>query len=199
MLFRATTHCSVDELRARKPETLTAMVNDHLPALLAGALAIGLSRADAEEAVQEAFVAFLSKLDRFEGRSSLRTYLFGILYHKASKLRGKARREVGCDDIEVLIEAHFDKVSMRVRPPRGPEAETLDAEIRRWVEKCAEGLSDAQRTAFFLKEVEGETTEAVCGILGVTATNLRVMLYRARLKLRDCLERKWEMSRGHSS
>lgn len=172
------------------------MVNDHLLALLAGALAVGLSRADAEEVVQETFVALLSGLDRFEGRSSLRTYLFGILYHKASNLRAKARREEGCDDIEALIEARFDKGGMRARPPRGPEAGALDAEISRWVGKCAEGLSDSQRTAFFLKEVEGETTEAICDIMGVTENNLRVMLYRARLKLRDCLERKWEMSRG---
>ncbi|MCM2305018.1 MAG: sigma-70 family RNA polymerase sigma factor [Elusimicrobia bacterium] len=182
---------SVEDLRARKPEALTAMVDDHLPSLLGGALAIGLPRADAEEVVQETFVAFLSALDRFEGRSSLRTYLFGILYHKASRLREKARRTEGSDDIEALVEARFDSGGMWSRPPRGPEAESLDAETRRWVETCAEGLPDAQRTAFFLKEVEGETSESVCNVLGVTATNLRVMLHRARLKLRECLERNW--------
>lgn len=186
---------SVAELRARKPEALTAMVNEHLPTLLAGALAIGLSRADAEEVAQETFVAFLAKLDRFEGRSSLRTYLFGILYHKASNLRAKARREESSADIEVLAEARLTKGGMRARPPHGPEAEMLDAEISRWVEKCAEGLSDSQRTAFFLKEVEGETSEAICNIMGVSAINLRVMLHRARLKLRECLERNWEKSR----
>lgn len=186
---------SVADLRARKPEVLTAMVNEHLPVLLAGALSIGLSRPDAEEVVQETFVAFLSGLDRFEGRSSVRTYLFGILYHKASNLRAKARREEGSDDIEAVVAARFDGTGSWARPPRGPEAETLDAETRRWVELCAEGLSDAQRTAFFLKEVEGETPEAVCNVLGVSATNLRVMLHRARLKLRECLERNWEKSR----
>lgn len=185
----------VEDIRARKPEALTAVVNEHLPTLLAGALAIGLARADAEEVVQETFVAFLSGLDRFEGRSSLRTYLFGILYHKASNLRAKARREEGSDDIEALVEARFDAGGMWSRPPRGPEAETLDAEIRSWVEKCAEGLSDSQRAAFFLKEVEGEAPEAVCNVLGVNPTNLRVMLHRARLKLRECLERNWEKSR----
>lgn len=171
------------------------MVNENLPTLLAGALAIGLSRADAEEVVQETFVAFLSGLDRFEGRSSLRTYLFGILYHKASNLRAKARREEGSDDIEAVVAARFDEAGMWSRPPRGPEAAALDAETRSWVEKCAEGLPDAQRAAFFLKEVEGETSESVCNVLGVNPTNLRVMLHRARLKLRECLERNWEQGR----
>lgn len=182
---------SVKDLRARNPAALTAMVNDHLPTLLAGALAIGLPRVDAEEVVQETFVAFLSGLDRFEGRSSLRTYLFGILYHKASNLRAKARREEATDDIESIVNARFDADGMWSRPPRGPEALALDAETRGWVEKCSEGLPDSQRTAFFLKEVEGETPEAICNVLGVSATNLRVMLHRARLKLRECLELNW--------
>ena len=69
------------------------------------------------------------------------------------------------------------------------------AEIRRWVEKCSEGLPDAQKAAFFLKEVDGETPEAICNVLGVSATNLRVMLHRARLKLRECLELNWDKSR----
>jgi len=190
-----TARWSVEDLRARKPVALTAMVDDNLPRLLAGALAIGLSRADAEEAVQETFVAFLSALDRFEGRSSVRTYLFGILYHKASNMRAKARREMGTDDIEAVVEARFNEGGMWSRPPRGPEAMSLDAELSRWIEKCAQGLPDAQRAAFFLKEVEGETPEAVCNILGVSATNLRVMLHRARLKLRECLEHNWEKSK----
>lgn len=171
------------------------MVNDHLPTLLAGALAIGLSRADAEEVVQETFVAFLSGLDRFEGRSTLRTYLFGILYHKASHLRAKARREEGRDDIEAVVSARFAPAGLWARPPGGPEALALDSEIRRWVEKCSEGLPDAQRAAFFLKEIEGETPTAICNVLGVSATNLRVMLHRARLKLRECLELNWDKSR----
>jgi RNA polymerase sigma-70 factor (ECF subfamily) len=186
---------SLEDLRARKPEALTAMVNDHLPRLLAGALSVGLSRADAEEVVQETFVAFLTGLDRFEGRSSLRTYLFGILYHKASNLRAKARREEGTEDIEAVVSARFNEDGMWSRPPRGPEAMALDAETRSWVEKCAEGLPDAQRAAFFLKEVEGEEPEAICNVLGVNPTNLRVMLHRARLKLRECLERNWEQGR----
>lgn len=182
----------IEDLRARKPEALTALVDENLPKLLAGALAIGLSRENAEEAVQDTFVAFLSGLEKFEGRSSLSTYLFGIMYHKASHIRAKGRREEGTDDIEAAVDARFGKDGMWSRAPRGPEAEALDAELRRWVEICADDLSDSQRAAFFLKEVEGEPPEAVCNALGVSGTNLRVILHRARLKLRECLEIHWE-------
>ncbi|TBR20885.1 sigma-70 family RNA polymerase sigma factor, partial [bacterium] len=155
-------------------------------------LAIGLSREDAEEAVQDTFVAFLSGLDRFEGRSSLSTYLFGILYHKAAHVRAKGRREQGTDDIEAVVDARFGADGLWSRPPRGPEAVALDSELRRWVEICADDLSDSQRAAFFLKEVEGESPEEICNALGVSGTNLRVILHRARLKLRECLEIHWE-------
>lgn len=183
---------SFEDLRARKPEALAALVDEHLPRLLAGAMAIGLTREDAEEAVQDTFVAFLSGLERFEGRSSLSTYLFGIMYHKASRLRAKGRREEGTDDIEAVVDARFGEDGLWTRAPRGPEAEALDAEIRRFVELCAEGLTEAQRAAFFLKEVEGHDPEEVCNALGVSGTNLRVILHRARLKLRECLESRWE-------
>lgn len=186
------TKLSIEDLRSRKPEVLTALVDDNLPNLLAGALALGLSRVDAEEVVQETFVAFLSGLDRFEGRSSLRTYLFGILYHKAANLRAKKRREEATDDIEAVFDARFASDGMWSRPPRGPEAEVLDGEIREWVQRCAEGLSDDQRAVFFLKEVDGEEPEAICNALGVSTTNFRVLLHRAKLKLRECLERNWE-------
>lgn len=187
----AVSRIKFEDLRARKPEALKALVDENLPKLMGGALAIGISREDAEEAVQDTFVAFLSGLERFEGRSSLSTYLFGILYHKASNLRAKARRTEGTDDIEAVLAARFDAGGLWLKPPRGPEAEALDAETRRLVEACAEGLPDAQRAAFFLKEVDGAEPEDICNVLGVSPTNLRVMLHRARLRLRECLELNW--------
>lgn len=183
---------SLEDLRRRKPEVLTALVEENTPNLMAGALALGLPHGDAEEAVQETFVAFFSGLDRFEGRSSLRTYLFGILYHKAAHLRAKNRREQATEDVETLFDARFGADGMWARPPRGPEAAALDGEIREWVRRCADGLSDDQRAVFFLKEVEGESPEEICNVLGVSTTNLRVLLHRAKLKLRECLEKNWE-------
>ncbi|MBI3565093.1 MAG: RNA polymerase subunit sigma, partial [Elusimicrobia bacterium] len=94
--------------------------------------------------------------------------------------------------IEAVFDARFGADGMWSRPPRGPEAAALDGEVREWVRRCAEGLSDDQRAVFFLKEVDGEEPAAICNALGVSTTNLRVLLHRAKLKLRECLERNWE-------
>jgi RNA polymerase sigma-70 factor (ECF subfamily) len=182
----------LSRLRAREPDALESVVRENASALLAGALAYGASRAEAEDLVQETFAAFLDGLDRFEGRSSLKTYLFGILYHKALTMREKRAREEASDDIEAAVDARFDRRGMWMTPPRGPDGEAVNDELREMLRRCSEGLSDVQRSAFFLREVEGEDPAAVCAALKLSAVNLRVVLHRARLRLRECLEVRWE-------
>ncbi len=167
------------------------LVNAYTQPLMAGAMAMGFSEVDAEELAQETFVAFLGAIDRFEGRSQLKTYLFGILYNKAADLRKKQHREDSLDEIQEDFEKRFDARGMWSTPPQGPEDRALTKEIQSWIEKCAENLSASQRTAFFLREVEGESSEAICNVLGVSYTNLRVLMYRARMALRECLEKNW--------
>jgi RNA polymerase sigma-70 factor (ECF subfamily) len=174
-------------------EELERLVDEYTRPLLRGALAMGFSESDAEELVQDTFVAFLQGRDRFEGRSSLKTYLFGILYHKGAELSRRRNKEVGVEDIEAVFDARFDKGGHWLsNAPKGPEDAALSDEIARLIALCAEQLSTTQRTAFFLKEVEGESSKEICNVLGVTDTHLRVLLFRARLRLRECLERNWE-------
>jgi RNA polymerase sigma-70 factor (ECF subfamily) len=154
-------------------------------------MAWGLAKADAEEAVQDAFLDFLEALERFEGRSTLKTFLFGVLFHKCSERRRKARREEAVDDVEAAFDARFGYLGIWNGMPKGPEEEAVDGELRDWLKRCSEGLSDDQRAAFHLKVVEGIATEAACKMLGVSATNLGVLMFRARNKLRECLEKKW--------
>lgn len=181
----------VRDLKARKNGAMEELVNSYTQPLMAGAFALGFSEADAEELAQETFVAFLSAIDRFEGRSQLKTYLFGILYNKAADMRKKRHREDSLDEIQEDYEKRFDDKGMWSAPPQGPEDSALTKEIQAWIEKCAENLSANQRTAFFLREVEGESSEAICNVLGVSYTNLRVLMYRARMALRECLEKNW--------
>lgn len=181
----------VRDLRARKNGAMEKLVDTYTQPLMAGAFAMGFSESDAEELVQETFVAFLKAVERFEGRSQLKTYLFGILYNKASDMRRKRYREESLDEIQEDFEKRFDSKGMWAQPPQGPEDSALNKEIQGWIEKCAEKLSARQREAFFLSEVEGESYEAICNILGVTYTNLRVLMYRARMGLRECLEKNW--------
>lgn len=178
-------------LRKRDPSLLEELIRAHTEPLLAGALALGFSAVDAEELVQDSFVAFLDGLDRFEGRSKIRTYLFGILYHKASLARRRSTRERPEDQTDPLFADRFNGMGLWIKPPQGPEDAALSAEAREWVAHCAEALPTSQRMAFFLRESEGRSSDEICNILEVSDTNLRVLLFRARIRLRDCLERKW--------
>jgi len=191
-------YLQVDLLQCQKSmaaprEDLSRLVFEHTGVLLRGAMAMGFTQADAEELVQDTFVAFLQARDRFEGRSSVRTFLFGILYNKGAELSRKHQREERSEDIEKIFDAQFDGAGHWLADrPRGPDEEALDHELAEAISECAKGLSMDQKTAFFMKETEGLSSQEVCNTLGITDTNLRVLLYRARLRLRECLERTWE-------
>ena len=181
----------ISELKARKPGAVEALVEEHSSGMLAAARSWGLPLADAEETVQDALLDFLSALDRFEGRSSLKTFLFGVLYNKCLERRRKSRREEATEDVEAAFEGRFGFLGVWNCLPRGPEEEAVNDELRAWLARCAEGLTLDQRAAFHMKSVEGRSSEEICKILGVSATNLGVLLFRSRNKLRECLEKKW--------
>ena len=178
-------------LKARNAEAITGIVRDHTRVLLGAALGMGFPESEAEELVQAALVAFFEGLDRFEGRSSVRTYLFGILIRKAKERWRKQSREVPIDPVDDVFERRFSANGMWQKPPEGPEEELLTEETGTIIEQCLKDLHSKQRAAFHLKEVERESTDSICNILGITVTHLGVLLFRARNNLRECLERKW--------
>lgn len=181
----------ISDLKNRRNGSVEKCIELYTGPLLATALGLGFSRDAAEELVQTTFVAFLEAIDRFEGRSQLKTYLFGILYNKASDMRRLRGREEASENIEEMFEQRFDVKGMWVSPPRGPEEEAQSKEVQEWIERCAENLPINQRMAFFLKEVEDQSTTEICKILDVSTTNLGVLLFRAKTKLRECLEKRW--------
>lgn len=185
---------TLQRLRARDEAALAQVIDEHSGALYAAAMALGVGPVDAEDLVQDALCAFLDGLDRFRGESSVRTYLFGILYNKARQKWSSSWREQPTDPVDVAFEARFDSAGV-LRKLRGPEEENIARELSELIEDCSSALSQSQRAAFYLKEVEHEPSEAICNILGVTETHLGVLLFRARNKLRECLEKKWESKR----
>lgn len=185
------TEGSALDLKERNPRALQGLVEEHTDALFAVALGLGLSEVDAEDILQETFVAFLGALDRFEGQSSVRTYLYSILVHKAKDLWRKKGREQPLGAIDAIFEERLDVRGMWMKPPLGPEDKALNQELGRWIGECLGGLSVEQRAAFHLKEVAEQDTGSICKILDVTTTNLGVLLFRARNRLRECLEKKW--------
>jgi RNA polymerase sigma-70 factor (ECF subfamily) len=183
----------LDALRRRDPEAIARAVRAHAGDLLRAARGLGLGEADAEELVQASFAAFLEAAPRFEGRSTVRTYLFGILYRKALE-RGRLKgRELATDPSDAVFDGRFDRNGHWSPGPRGPDAEADVAEIARLIAACLESLSPKERAAFMMKEVDRESPEDVRNALGVQDTHLRVLLFRARNKLRTCIEGRWKV------
>ena len=150
----------------------------------------GLDAEGAEDVAQSTFLTFIESAPRFEGRSRVRTWLFGILYRKISEARRGLQRGEKLEDIDSVFEQDFDSAGNWVRPPRPTDAALYASEVRREIEGCLDQVSTKQRMAFTLREVEELDSDEICKILDVTRTNLGVLLHRARTQLRRCLEMK---------
>jgi RNA polymerase sigma-70 factor, ECF subfamily len=166
------------------------------------------NRAVAEEVVQDAWVGVLRQLDRFEGRSSLRTWILRIVANRARTRAVRERRTLpfssldGLDDPGPAVEperflpAGEPWAGHWASPPRSwrdvPEDRLLSGELRAEVERAVEGLPPAQRAVIVLRDVEGMTAAETCQLLGLTDGNQRVLLHRARSRVRRALERYLE-------
>ncbi len=181
----------LERLHRRDPSAVEQVVRFHSADLLNGARGLGLRDNAAEELVAETFAAFLDAAPRFQGRSSVKTFLFGILYRKAMERGRKSAREQAFDPIDEAFEKRFNLVGHWSQPPRGPEDENLTREVAELIGTCLQGLRPLEKAAFLLKEVEREPNESIRNALEVKDTHLRVLLFRARNKLRDCLEARW--------
>ncbi len=154
----------------------------------------------AEDVLQETFLAALHSLDRFEGRSSERNWLTGILKHKILDYFRRRGREVGLADRDEPADVNpewFDeeghwKLDDNSPAEWGDPDRTLE-QSRFWeaVGRCLGELPSRTARAFTLREIDEEETEAICKALNITPTNLWVMLHRARMHLRRCLELHW--------
>src|SRR5258708_822729 len=109
----------LDRLRRREPEALEVVVRDHARPLFRAAVSMGLAESEAEDAVQDVFIVFLETLDRFEGRSQVRTWLFGILRKKL--LERHRDRDAQHDPIDEVFESRFNSRGKWVRPPQDLE------------------------------------------------------------------------------
>jgi RNA polymerase sigma-70 factor (ECF subfamily) len=155
-------------------------------------------RSAAEDLVQDTFLAALKNRDSFSGGSSEATWLVGILKHKISDHFRRQAREAPLEDGDVRGRPESSAFDGSGHWNSGPtdwggnpadlyrEKKFLDQ-----FTKCLSGLSPNQANAFTLREIEGADTVEICKVLNVTETNLWVILHRARMLLRRCLETHW--------
>jgi RNA polymerase sigma-70 factor (ECF subfamily) len=179
-------------LRDGDEAVFMAIVEAWGPAMLRLARAHVGSNAVAEEVVQEAWVGILRGLARFEGRSSLRTWALSIVSNIA-KTRGvkEARSEPFAPAVDPDRFQDADgryPGGWQTPPEPWPEQRLEDAETRDAALGAIEALPPRQREVISLRDVEGFSSEEVCNALDISETNQRVLLHRARSKVRGALE-----------
>ena len=193
----------IDAIKRGDEEAFAAMVDAYSPGLLRMARMYARDRAVAEEIVQETWLAVLRGIDRFEGRSSLKTWIFRILTNIAKTRGQRERRTVPFSALErpdAVPEAAVDADRFlppdherwpghwASRPEPWPEERLLAAETRAVVERAIDELPPAQRAVISLRDIEGWSSEEARNALGISETNQRVLLHRARSKVRQALE-----------
>jgi RNA polymerase sigma-70 factor (ECF subfamily) len=177
-------------VRAGDRQAIEAVVKAYLSHILRAARGAGFDATQAEDVTQSTFVTFIEKAPNFDGRSHVRTWLFGIFYKKVLEFRREVKRGQQQDDIDEVVEQRFNSDGKWLRPPRAVDTDLYHGEIREWLRVCLDAVPVRQRLAFVLREAEGFSSREICNILDVTRTNLGAMLYRCRNRLRECLEAK---------
>jgi RNA polymerase sigma-70 factor (ECF subfamily) len=192
----------VEALRAGNEAAFRELVRMYNASLLRVARIYVPTRALAEEVVQETWLAVLEGLSRFEGRSSLKTWIFRILTNRAKTRAVRERRTLPLSAFqpERIQEPALDADRFRdwddlrwpghwsVPPTAWPEDQLLAAETREKLAEAIEALPATQRAVISLRDLEGWTAEEVCNALELSETNQRVLLHRARSKVRKALE-----------
>ncbi len=193
----------VEALRAGDEEAFATLLRTYHTALLRVAQIYVSSLSAAEEVVQETWLAVLTGIDRFEARSSLKTWLFTILANRAKTRAARDRRAIpfsalenpaGVPEAAVDADRFLDPDHPRwpghwaTRPEPWPEERVLARETHERLATAIDALPPAQRAVIALRDVHGWSSEEVCNALAITETNQRVLLHRARSKVRQALE-----------
>lgn len=179
---------TVARIQGRDAVLIESLVHAYTRHLYNACLGMGFDPHAAGELAQDVWITFYEKAPGFEGRSHVRTWLFGILHNKALERR-RQRSHLDLDEItERQVDERFDGAGSWRSPPVSPEQFVLALETEKLLERCLDNLSENQRMAFVLKEVEEFTSKDICNVLGVTLTNLGALLFRARNRLRECIE-----------
>ncbi|MDR3534979.1 MAG: sigma-70 family RNA polymerase sigma factor [Acetobacteraceae bacterium] len=188
-------------LRQGEPDAYRALIRRFHASLTGVAASIIGSRAQAEEVVQDAWLAVFSGIDRFEGRSSLVTWLFSIVLNRARTRIGRESRLVALPDLMEGTPAGERAVPLSAFKPDGhwQEAPRLWDELsperivggrQLWdhVTAAIERLPAGQRAVIILRDMEGRDAEEACTLLGLTPANQRVLLHRARGRIRQTVD-----------
>ncbi len=195
----------LDRLRQGDEGTFDELVTRHHSALIRMALAYVADREVAEEVVQDTWMAVIDGLSRFEGRSSLRTWIFGIMIHKAKDRGVREKRHVNFSSFESVDDNNDEAVDPSrfhqsgewaghwAFPPQPwddqtPEKLLASQQAVNAMNRAIEALPQRLKDVLILRDVEGVEAKEACDILRITETNLYVRLHRARERVRQAVE-----------
>jgi RNA polymerase sigma-70 factor (ECF subfamily) len=184
----------LDRLRAGDEGAFAALVERYHAPLLRFAMTMVPSRAVAEEVVQDTWLGVVRGIDRFEGRSSLQTWLFRILANRARTTGTRERRSTPVDlQAEPAVPPHRFTVDGQWSDPPAPwtdevEDRLLAHETAERVRIRIDALPENQRQVVVLRDVQGLSAAEACEVLGLTDANQRVLLHRGRSRVRSMLE-----------
>ena len=196
----------VAALRAGDESAFVTLVETYHARMLRVASAYIDDRAVTEEIVQETWLRVLRSINRFESRSTLRTWIFRILVNTAMNRATRERRSIAMsrlerdDDWDGAVEAERFRpddaaqwpghwASFPVSWGSTPEGRLLASETRDHIRSAIDALPPGQRTVVTMRDVEGWTAEEVCNVLHISESNQRVLLHRGRSRVRRELER----------
>ena len=181
----------VDALRGGDEAAFVSLVRLYHPRLLRFAETLVPSRAIAEEVVQDTWLGVIKGIHKFEGRSSVRTWLFRVLVNRARSAGAHEPRNVplGPDD---TLAGRFGPDDHWRDPPEswsdGVDSKLVASDLAKRVLACLPQLPAVQRQVMTLRDVEGLDAAETCVLLGVSVANQRVLLHRARSRMRSILE-----------
>jgi len=192
----------LEALRSRDESAFEALIGRYHGPMMRLAMSYLRDRGAAEDAVQETWLTCLRTLDRFEGRSALKTWVFGILLNVARSRHRKEsrispftslfRRDAGEGRGPTVDQRRFGSNGLWSTPPDNwsnvPESKLLDRETIDQVKSAIEALPAKQREVLILRDVAGFDADEVCGLLSISAANQRVRLHRGRASVRKALE-----------
>jgi len=186
----------LERLRAGDEQAFAALVSEHDGALRRVARSLVRTQALADDVVQETWVSVIRGLDGFEGRSSLRTWIFRILVNRARTRGAREARSVPFSSLTSEEEPAVDPsafardgrwASAPARLDADPESGLLSAELRAHLLQAVDQLSPDQRAVITLRDLVGVPADEVCEMLDLSEGNQRVLLHRARARVRAAL------------
>ena len=191
--MRADESALVGALRAGDERAFMQLVREHSPGMRRLALTYVRTPAVADEVVQESWVGVLRGIDRFEGRSSLKTWIYRIVANVARTRAVREARSVpfstlAGDDADASVDPSEFLADGRWATPVEPWQQVLDTEARAVIDAAVAALPEQQRRVIELRDVQGWPSDEVCNVLELTETNQRVLLHRARSTVRAALD-----------